>query len=433
MQNPHLRRWTVASAAVLATSLALTGCSQGAAQGGDDKVFTVWWFDTPESAMGAAAAHALDEFKKAHPDVEVVFEQKSFEQMQQSGTMVINSDSAPDVLEFPKGTATAGLAAKSGLLLDVSDVASKRGWDEKIPASVMAVGRYDERGVMGVGPIYGIPNYGEFVGVYYNKDMFAQHGLEIPTTMDEFEKVMDAFVAEGITPLAMAGAEYGANHLWYELALAKADREWIDDFQSFAGPVDFNDAAWTYAAETMLEWQERGYFSSDATSTKATEMLNAFTTGTSPMMVSGSWFDGQLTAATGLDWGEFLFPGNTYTQGSGGNIWVVPTNSKQQELAYEFIDLTLQEPTQNVLANSGGVAVASDLEAIEGEHAKEAAANFAAISDADGLGYYADWPAPGYYDFQVKQLQQLLTGSVSVAEFNDSIAKFYEDYAVQIR
>ena len=38
MQNPHLRRWTVASAAVLATSLALTGCSQGAEQGGDDKV-----------------------------------------------------------------------------------------------------------------------------------------------------------------------------------------------------------------------------------------------------------------------------------------------------------------------------------------------------------------------------------------------------------
>lgn len=419
------------SAVVIGVSAALVGCSQSGDAG--DDVFTVWWYDAPDSAMGTSAAHALDEFKKAHPDVKVVFEQKSFEQMQQSGTMVINSDSAPDLLEFPKGTATAGLAAKSGLLLDLTDVASERGWDKTIPESVMAVGKYDDRGVMGVGPTYGIPNYGEFVGVYYNKDMFAEYGIDVPSTMDEFEKAMDAFVAKGITPLAMAGAEYGANHLWYELALSKADRNWIDDFQSFSGTVDFHDEAWTHAAETMVDWQDRGYFSSDATSMKATDMLNAFTTGTNPMMVSGSWFDGQLTAASDLNWGEFLFPGNTYTLGSGGNIWVVPANSKQQGLAYDFIDLTLQESTQNVLANAGGVAVASDLDAIEGEHAKEAAANFAAIADADGLGYYPDWPAPGYYDFQVKQLQQLLSGTASVTEFNDSIGKFYEDYAVQMR
>lgn len=432
MQKSHFRRWAVVSIAVVATSLALAGCSQGGGSA-DDNVFTVWWYDTPESAMGTAAAHALDEFKKAHPDAEVVFEQKSFEQMQQSGTMVINSDSAPDLLEFPKGTATAGLAAKSGLLKDLTDVAAEKGWDKTIPSSVLAVGKYDQRGVMGVGPTYGIPNYGEFVGVYYNKDMFEENGLEIPTSMDDFEQVMDAFVDKGITPLAMAGAEYGANHLWYEFALAKADRQWIDDFQSFAGPVDFHDDAWTYAAETMLEWQDRGYFSKDATSVKATEMLSDFTTGTNPMMVSGSWFDGQLSAATDLNWGEFLFPGNDFTLGSGGNIWVVPANTTHEEMAYDFIDLTLQEPTQNALANAGGIAVASNVDAIEDAHGQEAAADFAAISEADGLGYYPDWPAPGYYDFQVKQLQQLLAGSLSVTEFNDSIAKFYEDYAVQMR
>lgn len=419
-------------AAVLSIALTVSGCSPGGdANAGD--TFTVWWFDTPESAMGKAAANALAEFEKAHPDVKVVFEQKSFEQMQQSGTMILNSDTAPDVLEFTKGTATAGLAAKSGLLEDLSDVAKERGWNDLVAPSVAAVGQYDERGVMGLGPQYGIPNYGEFVGVYYNMDLFAQHGLTPPTTMAEFEKVMDAFVAKGVTPLSVAGAEYGANHLWYQLALSKADRSWVDDFQLFAGDVDFQDEAWTYAAKTMVDWRDKGYFSPDSTGLKANDMLTNFTTGVNPMMVSGSWFDGQLTAASELKWGEFAFPDSQFTEGSGGNIWVIPTKSKQKDYAAEFIDLTLQASSQNVLANAGAVAVGSDSEAVTDQHSKDAAAMFATISENDGLAYYADWPAPGYYDFQVKNLQNLLTGAMSVTEFNDAIGKFYHDYAAQIR
>jgi len=46
---------------------------------------------------------------------------------------------------------------------------------------------------MGSGEWYGVPNYGEFVGVYFNKDMFAAAGLSVPTTLDDFVKVMDAF------------------------------------------------------------------------------------------------------------------------------------------------------------------------------------------------------------------------------------------------
>ncbi len=61
---------------------------------------------------------------------------------------------------------------------------------------------------MGGDTWFGVPNYGEFVGVYYNEDAFAEAGLAIPTTYEEFVDVLDAFVAQGVTPLAEAGAEY---------------------------------------------------------------------------------------------------------------------------------------------------------------------------------------------------------------------------------
>lgn len=419
-----------AAVAALAVALTVTSCSSGAQPSAGD-TFNVWWFDTPDSAMGQAAAHALDEFKKEHPNVKVVFEQKSFEQMQQTGTMILNSDTAPDVMEYTKGSATAGLAAKSGLLEDLTQTAKKRGWNQLMPSSVSAVGHYDDRGVLGLGPLYGVPNYGEFVGVYFNKDAFAKQGIEVPQTMAELEAAMDKFVAAGITPLSVAGAEYGANHLWYQLALTKADRTWVDDFQLFKGKVDFHDKAWTYAAQTMLDWQKKGYFSPDATGLKAADMLSNFTTGKNPMMVSGSWFDGQLAAST-LDWGKFAFPGAKLTSGSGGNIWVVPSKSKQKEYAADFIDLTLKSAAQKVLANAGAVAVAADPADVTDPHAKASAEMFTSIADADGLAYYADWPAPGFYDFQVKSLQSLLTGEASVEQFNDAIGKFYQDYAAQI-
>ncbi|MFD1051980.1 hypothetical protein ACFQ1S_43660, partial [Kibdelosporangium lantanae] len=36
----------------------------------------------------------------------------------------------------------------------------------------------DDNGVMGSGKWYGVPNYAEYVSVYYNKDQFAKYGVQ---------------------------------------------------------------------------------------------------------------------------------------------------------------------------------------------------------------------------------------------------------------
>lgn len=42
--------------------------------------------------------------------------------------------------------------------------------------------------------------YAEYVTVYYNKELFAKYGVQVPTTLAEFEAVLDTFVAAGVTP-----------------------------------------------------------------------------------------------------------------------------------------------------------------------------------------------------------------------------------------
>ena len=55
-------------------------------------------------------------------------------------------------------------------------------------------------GTSGEGEVNGVPFANNADGVIYNKDLFAEYGLEMPRTWDELIAVADAFQAEGINP-----------------------------------------------------------------------------------------------------------------------------------------------------------------------------------------------------------------------------------------
>ena len=84
----------------------------------------------------------------------------------------------PDIMEYNKGNATAGLLSKQGLLTDLSD----RGHQARLgqaaqpqPADHRQVRRQGRHGLAASGTA--CPNYGEYVMVYYNKDMFEKYGV----------------------------------------------------------------------------------------------------------------------------------------------------------------------------------------------------------------------------------------------------------------
>ena len=430
---------SVAVAALAAAALALTACggsssdgSGGSGGSAEGRTLTLWHYETGNSAMGTAWAQAMKDFEAGHPGVKVKFEEKGFEQIQKTAGMVLNSDQAPDIMEYNKGNATAGLLSKQGLLTDLTEEATKRGWDKLLSPSLQTTAKYDDRGIMGSGKWFGVPNYGEYVMVYYNNDMFDKAGIKVPTTFDEFTAALDAFAKKGTTPIAMAGAEYPAQQLFYLLALNKADRSWIDSFQLYKGKVDFHGPQFTYAAQTFSDWVNKGYISKDSAGMKAEDMGVAFIGGKFPIMVSGSWWFGRLQAEIkDFTWGSFLWPGQ-FAPGSSGNLWVVPEKSENKDLAYDFIDITMKKEIQNLLGNSGGVPVAADPAAITDAQNKELIENFNKLSTQDGLAFYPDWPAPGYYDVLVAGIQELINGSKKPEEVLDEIAQPYDDNLADI-
>lgn len=423
--NRKLRAAVAATGLIAAAALALSGCSAGGSAGAaDGKTLKVWWWENDDSALSAAWNKAIETFEAEHPDVTVEFELKTYEQMQQSGQLLLDTDDAPDVLEYLKGNATAGLVSQAGLLTDLTDVAAERGWE--VSDSVQDVGLY-ENGLMGSGQRYGVTNYGEYVATWYNKTLFDQYNLAVPGTLPELEAAMQTFVDNGITPLSLGSADYPGPHLLYALALAHMDESSLGAYQRFDGEVDW--AAWEKAAQTMSDWVAKGYISKDSTGIPAQDAGNAFIAGKYPIFYSGTWWGGNFADdITDFQFDQFLFPGNDLHPGSGGNLWVVPEKAKNKELAYDFIEITMSPEIQNMLGEEGQVPVAADAASITSPIGQLLTTSFDELqsSDTGGLAWYPDWPVPGLNDIFIQNTTELVQGTKTPAQAVETIRAAYE-------
>ena len=390
------------------------------------RVLDLWYYEPPDGALGKAWAAAQQQFLSTHPGVTIHFELHTFEQLQKTAQMVLNSSSAPDLIEINKGAANAGTFAVDGLLTDMTAEATKRGWDKILSPSIQTTCLYDPTtGIMGSGNLYGVTDYGEFVMLYYNQDMFTKYGITVPTTVDDLYAAADAFVAKGITPFATAGAEYPAQQIFYMLALSKANRDFVTNYQLLKG-IDFHGPEFTYGATELATWVQKGYISKNAVNMKAQDMQNAFQAGTNPMMMGGSWLFGGLQSANlPFKWNVELWPGNQISLGSGGNLWAIPAGSKNKDLAYDFIDITLSKPIQTLMGNAGGLPINADTTQITDPQTQQFNKLFAQLVASDGIGYYPDWPVPGYYADLVSATQELMNGTKTPSQFLDEIAAPY--------
>jgi raffinose/stachyose/melibiose transport system substrate-binding protein len=392
----------------------------------DTRVLNLWYYEPPDGALGKAWAAAQTEFLTKHPGVTIHFELHTFEQLQQTAQMVLNSTSAPDVIEINKGAANAGTFAMDGLLTDMTAEATKRGWDKILSPSIQTTCRYDpQTGIMGSGNLYGVTDYGEFVMLYFNQDMFDKNGITVPTTADELYAAADAFLAKGITPFATGGAEYPAQQIFYMLALSKANRDFVTNYQLLKG-VDFHGPEFTYGATELATWVQKGYVSKSAVSMKAQDMQNDFEAGKNPMLMGGSWlFGGFQSHNLTFKWNMELWPGNKISPGSGGNLWAIPAGSKNKDLAYDFIDITLSKANQTLLGNSGGLPINADTTQITDPQTQKLNQLFSTLVASDGLGFYPDWPVAGYYADLVSATQELMNGTKTPSAFLDEIAAPY--------
>jgi raffinose/stachyose/melibiose transport system substrate-binding protein len=88
---------------------------------------------------------------------------------------------------------------------------------------------------------------------------------------------------------------------------------------------------------------------------------------------------------------------------------------------------------QAIIGNNGGLPVAADAADITDPKSSELISTFNGILDQDGLSFYPDWPAPGFYDVIVQELQGLITGAQDAETTDANLGEAYDEGTADFR
>lgn len=158
------------------------------------------------------------------------------------------------------------------------------------------------------GKIYGVAPFFAVAGLYVNEGLFKQHGLSVPTTFDELEKVCDALKAKGIQPFALgARDQWPALHVYMYLVNRYGGDVFTD---AAARRVRFDSEPFVKAAQKYQEWAKKGYFGDKPLSEAYADAQLLMNTGKAGMQLSGSWLCGMYSDPKQTDQtiGAYAFP-----------------------------------------------------------------------------------------------------------------------------
>lgn len=282
-----------------------------------------------------------EEFEKANPDIDV-----RYEAVDTSGyNSLLNSRLTANAVDVfgtqPSMLASPDLVDK---MLPLNDLKAEDGSDfwaqikEGDKAEVSIDGNY---------MLAPLSSFGEVV--FYNKTMFKDYGLEVPTTWSEFVEVLDFLKSKQEAGEIKAPIVYGGLDVWpicmvFESAEVPIVRQ--------ENPDIYLNAIETKTINTpeMLAWLQKvakvtTYFQENSTGTQYSMAPAMFAGGGYAMTIDGSWSLTQMYDANPeFEIGVFPFPGsedpakNEAIASKVGGGFSIAKNSENIEAAKKFVE-----------------------------------------------------------------------------------------------
>lgn len=206
-------------------------------------------------------------------------------------------------------------------------------------------------------------------GVVYNKQIFADLGLSIPTSYEQFLAICEKIKASGITPVFMPYKDAWAANIWPAAAfadfVAKNDPTFFEELNS-------NKKKWSDIPEfkTFLEQQyevyTKGYTNTDVLSDSYDMAVGKFLNKEVAMMFMGDWLiEGVAQQDPSMELGVFPIPSSDDAKlGAsplGGQLFI-PKKAKHLQEAKQFLDfIASKEIAQQIVDSKGYVSNFNDV------------------------------------------------------------------------
>lgn len=207
--------------------------------------------------------------------------------------------------------------------------------------------------------VYALPYAANAAGILYNKEMFREHGWEIPETWEEFTELCDQIQSSGMQPLYFGFKDvWTCLAPWNALAVGLADSDTCSQVNQ--GETTFA-MAYRETAEKIKELL--AYAEPNPYAYSYNDACTAFARGESAMYPIGSYAIPQIRSVNPeMEIDSFVFPANSSVEenvlNSGIDLqFCVMKNTEQKEAVYEVLRFLYEdEVIQIYLEDQGGIA-----------------------------------------------------------------------------
>lgn len=209
------------------------------------------------------------------------------------------------------------------------------------------------------GKVYMLPfTFGGQSGVWYNKEIFKQFGLQEPKTWDEFISIIKTLNQKKITPIAGGFADVFS--LWWlvEGFLMNEGAGNMITAKLEKGEKKLTDPEFLEMALMWRELADNNAFQKDVEGTKYAQSSALFTQKKAAMLNAGTWLAGSLrTQAPDMDFGYLLIPGKNGKNiplANPGMHFGVNSKTTNAEQALKFMEFFFSKDSLSVYANTTG-------------------------------------------------------------------------------
>lgn len=431
------------AAAVLGVAglVALAGCSAPGASSsqtsaspistdlGSKKVTVSVLVDSPGVA-GMQALGAL--FTKQHPNVTISVKGEAFTDLVTNVPRLLASGDVPDISRVVLGN-----LVKDKLLAPLDGYAKAYGWDSW-PQSQFASSRENTAGtVRGTGSLYAVGNGYGLTGVYYNKAVLSKIGGSVPTTLADFESLLQKAKAAGYSGIVTNGKDGGIAYPLQNLAIDYGGAGYINDWVFDKPGADIDKPAMVKAASTIASWGKSGYFVSDVNSLDTTAAPTEFEKGKSLFYTSGNWQAPGLDKAMGSKVGFMLFPSTNASDPqyamSASESLAIPAKAQHKDAAAAFLNfIQTDSQARQVTVDQFGLAPAGPSSAstpTASGSVQDTLTQFKKSVDGNGLVDFLANATTSMTNTVIPQTQLLVTGRTSPSAFS---TKLQSDYTSQL-
>ncbi|GGD26714.1 sugar ABC transporter substrate-binding protein [Microbacterium faecale] len=391
---------------IAALTIGVSGCA--ASEATDTAGVTISVVDSITSEPGSTDLAAMLDACGEPEGITIAREQVPSSEVVQKVLQRASSQTLPDLLQ-----------------LDNPDVVQFADIDALHPLADFGIDleAYNE-GMLGAstldGDVYGLAPSINTLVLFYNKDLLAEAGVDVPATWDELRDAAAALTTADRYGFSMsATASYEGTWQFLPYIWSNGGDE-----------KDITSPETVEALEFVVDLMKDGSMSQSVVGWGQGDVLDQFTAGEVPLVEGGIWTFKTLNAVEDLNWGVSTFPtpdGGNLATPLGGKVWTLPVTGDPEKAAAaaKILECLNSDENQTANAESNG-AIPSNV-SVAAEFAKQNELDYIETSveavkhvRARTRELGVDWPATATAIHTA--LQSALTGQQTAEEALNSAA-----------